>query len=88
VFEAQKDLDLDLGKSYVVGDTGAWDMVLAQSIGSKKILVRTGLGESSLAEYRHTWTNITPDFIARDVLEAVKWIVAGGTAGTAKRKSP
>lgn len=83
VFAAQNDLDLDLGKCYVVGDTGAWDMVLAQSIGSKKILVRTGLGESSLAEYRHTWANITPDFIAGNVLDAVKWIIADRSVSTA-----
>jgi len=27
------------------------------------------------AEYRHTWADIDPDFIAADVLHAVKWII-------------
>ncbi len=76
VLAAKRDLTLDLSKCYFVGDTGAWDMALAQSIGSKKILVRTGLGESSLTEYRHTWANINPDYIAMDVLDAAKWIIA------------
>jgi D-glycero-D-manno-heptose 1,7-bisphosphate phosphatase len=76
VLAACKDLSLDIAKCYLLGDTGASDMILAHSIGSKKILVRTGLGESSLTEYRHTWVNITPDFIAADVLEAAKWIIA------------
>ena len=67
--------DLDLLKSYVVGDVGAWDIVLARSVNAKGILVRTGLGESSLGEYRHTWADIEPDFIAQDVLDAVHWIL-------------
>ncbi len=73
---AQRDWGLDLARCYVVGDAGAWDMVLARSVGAKAVLVRTGLGEGSLAEYRHLWADIEPDFVAADVLEAVQWIVA------------
>jgi histidinol-phosphate phosphatase family protein len=76
VVTAQKELNLDLNSCYVVGDTGACEMVLAQSINSKGVLVRTGLGESSLVEYRHTWRDITPHFIAGNVLDAAKWIIA------------
>jgi D-glycero-D-manno-heptose 1,7-bisphosphate phosphatase len=76
VLAAKNDFNLDLAKSYVVGDSGAWDMTLAQTIGSKKILVRTGLGESSLAEYRSTWAGINADCIANNVLDAAKWILA------------
>jgi histidinol-phosphate phosphatase family protein len=86
VLAACKDLSLNVAKCYLVGDTGAWDMILAHSIGSKKILVRTGLGESSLTEYRHTWVNITPDFIAEDVLEAAKWIIADRVNSLAVKK--
>jgi len=75
VIQAQRDFDLDLLQSYLVGDTGAWDMVLARSVGCKAILVRTGLGEDSLGEYRHMWKDIEPDFIAENVLDAAKWIV-------------
>lgn len=75
IVQAQKDFDIELSESYMVGDTGAWDMVLARSVSCKAILVRTGLGEGSLGDYRHEWAEIEPDFVAEDVLEAVKWIV-------------
>jgi D-glycero-D-manno-heptose 1,7-bisphosphate phosphatase len=75
VLQAQKDFQLDLSRCYVVGDTGAWDMLLAKATGCRAVLVRTGLGESSLKEYRCTWADFEPDFIAGDVLEAVQWIV-------------
>jgi len=75
VIQAQRDFDVDLSQSYLVGDAGAWDMVLARSAGCKAILVRTGLGEGSLGEYRHMWKDIEPDFVADNVLGAAKWIV-------------
>ena len=75
VLDAQIDFDLDLSTCYVVGDTGAWDMVLANTMACKGILVRTGLGDSSLGEYRYTWESINPDYVAEDVLDAVKWIL-------------
>ncbi len=49
---------------------------LAKQVGCKGVLVKTGLGESSLGEYRHTWADVNPHFIAEDVLHAVKWILA------------
>ena len=72
---AQRELGLDLSNCYVVGDVGAWDMVLAHNVGCRAILVRTGLGEGSLREYRHLWAGIEPDFVAEDVLSAVRWII-------------
>jgi D-glycero-D-manno-heptose 1,7-bisphosphate phosphatase len=75
LLQAQKDFQLDLATCYMVGDTGAWDMLLAKAIGCHSVLVRTGLGESSLGEYRHTWAGFEADFIAVDVLEAAQWIV-------------
>src|SRR5579871_4985630 len=58
LLQAQRDFDLDLKRCYVVGDTGLWDMVLAHDAGCKGVLVRTGNGESSLNEFRHTWPNV------------------------------
>ena len=72
--QAQCDHGLDLCECYVVGDAGAWDMMMARDAGCSAVLVRTGLGESSLAEYRHTWAGIEPDFVADDVLRAAEWI--------------
>lgn len=75
VLQAQRDFGLDLTECYLVGDVGAWDMVLARSVGCKAILVRTGLGKGSLEEYRHLWGDIEPDFVAENILEAARWIV-------------
>jgi len=75
LLEAQRDFNLDINSCYLVGDVGAWEMVLANQVGCKGVLVRTGMGESSLGEYRHTWADIEPHFIAEDVLDAVRWIL-------------
>lgn len=32
----------------------------------------TGVGEGSLAEFRHAWINVEPDYVANKVLEAVR----------------
>ena len=73
---AKKDFDIAVEKSYVVGDMGMNDMVLAKNIGAKAILVLTGVGKSSMSEYRHTWQNIEPDFVAKNVIEAVDYIIS------------
>jgi len=65
---------VDLDRSYVVGDNGADDMRLARAGGGRAVLVRTGVGEGSLGEYRHLWADIEPDFIAADILDAARWI--------------
>ena len=75
VLDARRDLDLDLSTCYVVGDLAVSDIALANTVGCKGVLVRTGLGDSSLGQYRHTWADINPDFTAEDVLHAVKWIL-------------
>ena len=74
VLRAQRDFALDLAACYLVGDCGSNDMVLAQAVGCRAILVGTGLGEGSLGEYRRLWADIEPDFIADDVLDAARWI--------------
>jgi histidinol-phosphate phosphatase family protein len=75
IYQAQRKHDLDLPRCFVVGDVGAWDMRLARHVGCQGILVRTGLGEGSLGAYRHLWAEIDPDYIARDVYDAARWIV-------------
>ena len=74
--DAAADYDIDVGASFVVGDWGNVDMAMAQSAGCGTILVRTGVGESSLGEFRHTWAEIIPDFIAADLRDASNWIAA------------
>ena len=74
--QAQNDLDIDFCRSFVIGDMGMSDMVLASNIGAKGILVKTGLGEGSLTVYRDTWKEVEPYLIADNVLDAVKHIIA------------
>lgn len=76
LLQAAAEHGLDLTQCAVVGDVGAWDLKAAAAVGAVKVLVRTGLGESSLTEYRHTWAEIEPDYIADDVLDAVRWLLA------------
>ncbi len=73
--EAQRAFGINLQRSYVVGDWGSVDMTMARAAGCKGILARTGVGESSLNEYRHAWADIEPDFIATDALQAAEWIL-------------
>ncbi|MFZ3590227.1 HAD-IIIA family hydrolase [Bacillus sp. DJP31] len=75
LLKAQKEHNLDLSKCYVVGDTGSSDMMAASKVGAKMVLVRTGWGESSLAKFRHTWSEVEPNYIAKDLVEAITWIV-------------
>lgn len=67
--------NIDLQKSYLIGDNGEADMALADKVGVNKILVKTGWGQSSLTTHRHLWCNITPNYVAKDILEATEWIV-------------
>lgn len=72
---ATNDFPIDISKSYVIGDMGMSDMVLAKNIGAKGILVLTGVGKGSLNEFRHTWKDAEASYIAENVLEAAKWII-------------
>ncbi|MDR1299162.1 MAG: HAD-IIIA family hydrolase [Oscillospiraceae bacterium] len=71
---ACRDFDIDLEGSYVIGDMGASDMVLAHNIGAKGILVLTGVGKGSLGEFRFLWQDIEPYFVADDILAAAERI--------------
>lgn len=66
---------LDLSKTAFIGDVGSTDMLAAHAVGAKKILVLTGWGEGSLTQYRKTWDDIEPDYIAENLLDAVNWLL-------------
>jgi D-glycero-D-manno-heptose 1,7-bisphosphate phosphatase len=72
---AARDLEIDLARSFVVGDSGFNDIQAGSSIGCRTVLVRTGEGVDSIGKYRASWAAFEPDFIAEDVLEAVGWIL-------------
>ena len=65
--DAEKEYGIDLKKSYVIGDKKA-DVELGRNASCKSILVLTGNGRKTIKE-------IKPDFIAKGLLEAARWIV-------------
>lgn len=72
---ACEEFEIDLKNAYIIGDMGMSDMVLAETIGAKGILVLTGVGKGSLGEYRHTWQDVEPYLIADNLLDAVDQII-------------
>lgn len=76
LLQAAAQHHLDLTKCIVIGDVGDTDMLAAQAVGARKIIVRTGWGEASLTTYRNKWLEAEPDYIADDILDAAKWIAA------------
>lgn len=82
--KAAKENNLDLRKCVVVGDRWT-DLVAADEVGCIKILVKTGSGEEAYQKYIHNeyfgrWAEVTPDFVAKDFNEAVRWIINIGNA--------
>lgn len=73
--KACNDFNIDVINSYVIGDMGMSDMLLAKNIGAKGILVLTGVGIGSLNEYRHTWADYEAYYVANNVLEAADKII-------------
>jgi len=70
VDRAARDFDLDLARSFVVGDK--WiDVGLAQAVGARGILVRSGTGA---AEIRRR-PDLAADVIADNLAAAASWIL-------------
>lgn len=78
---AKVENGLDLTRCVVVGDRWS-DMLAAARVGAIKILVRTGAWEEALGKYRHKWADHEADYIAEDILDAVKWLDREGYLGT------
>jgi D-glycero-D-manno-heptose 1,7-bisphosphate phosphatase len=76
LLQAAHDLDIELPDSYMVGDTYR-DMEAAKKVGVKGILVKTGYGRELLQEIGPDAVTVEnkPDFVAEDILDAVKWIM-------------
>jgi histidinol-phosphate phosphatase family protein len=66
---AAREHGLDLARSYLVGDKAS-DMECGRAVGARTILVKTGLVEE--------WPDLTvtrPDHVAKDLGDAVAWIL-------------
>jgi D,D-heptose 1,7-bisphosphate phosphatase len=76
LLQAAHDLDIELGSSYMVGDRYR-DVETAKKVGVKGILVKTGYGLEVLQDVDPDVATAgnKPDFVAEDILEAVKWIM-------------
>jgi D-glycero-D-manno-heptose 1,7-bisphosphate phosphatase len=70
---AARDLDLDLARSYAVGDRYK-DMETAANAGVKGVLVLTGYGRGEY-DYFRDGQPVQPVHVAGDLLEAVEWIL-------------
>jgi D-glycero-D-manno-heptose 1,7-bisphosphate phosphatase len=66
VFEAQRDHDIDLARSFFIGDK-AIDIECGRNAGVRTILVKTGYGANE--------TSAAPDWIAADLSTAVDIIL-------------
>lgn len=71
VLRAARELDLDLERSYVVGDKPS-DVQLAHNAGATGILVLTGEGRTHLENYNPAFK--PPHKVCEDLYEAARWI--------------
>ena len=71
--QAAEDLQIDLSRSYVVGDRWS-DLRAAASCMAKGILVLTGYGRGDY-EYIGPTQEVQPHYVAQDLQDAVDWIL-------------
>jgi D-glycero-D-manno-heptose 1,7-bisphosphate phosphatase len=77
--QAAADLDLDLARSYVVGDRHG-DLLLAWKVGARAVLVKSGYGLGELTYHAPSWPR-QPDLVAENLLEAVARILVEAEGG-------
>ncbi|WP_411681977.1 HAD-IIIA family hydrolase [Clostridium thailandense] len=65
--------NLNLQNCVVIGDRWS-DMLAAAKVGAVKILVLTGAGKDAIGKYRDKWLEYEPNYIAQNILEAVRWL--------------
>lgn len=76
ILDAANDLNIDLSKSYFVGDTAA-DIIAGLTVQLKTILVKTGKGAESISILQNG--NNFPSFVAENLTEAYKFIINDST---------
>jgi D-glycero-D-manno-heptose 1,7-bisphosphate phosphatase len=86
LFRAEMDHGVRLSQSYVVGDKMT-DIELARRVGATGILVLTGYGRGELERHRRAG-GIEPDYVAEDLLSAVRWILERKSNGSKPATEP
>jgi D-glycero-D-manno-heptose 1,7-bisphosphate phosphatase len=72
--QAARDFSLDLTACFVVGDRYR-DVETGHAAGARGALVMTGYGRAEYEMQRELWPR-QPEFVAENLLEAVKWILS------------
>lgn len=72
--KAARDHQLILSHCAVVGDR-VTDIVAAHQAGCLSVLVQTGAGQDAIGKDQTKWTEIRPDYVARDLQDAVNWLL-------------
>ncbi len=75
LLHAAKQFNIDLTKSYVIGDRYI-EIQLAKSVGATSIFLLSGYGKGEYEFHRSGWPH-PPDHVAENLLAAVKWIFNG-----------
>ena len=78
LLRAAVDLDVDLTRSWMVGDKPS-DILVGRRVGARTALVLTGYGLGEWERHRDAF-EVPPDHVADDLLDAVRWILESGTA--------
>jgi len=71
--QAAEEYRIDLQRSFVVGDKVS-DLDAGRRAGCRTVLVLTGHGMGARQAFKGC--NFQPDYIGKDLLDAVKWILA------------
>jgi histidinol-phosphate phosphatase family protein len=71
---AARDLGVDPARSAMIGDKPA-DVALAHRLGGRSVLVLTGKGRETASGLA---ADVHPHYVARDVFEAVTWLLEHG----------
>jgi len=80
VRQAERDLGIDLGRSFVVGDR--WrDIEMGRAVGARTVLVRTGYGRT---EEVHPAEGLLADAVVDQLMQAVVWILTQAEGGRRK----
>jgi len=75
---AAREHNIDLARSFVIGDKAS-DINLATSVGARGVLVLTGYGSETLAQRDRR--PCEPEFVAENLLHAVRRILDRGLSG-------